>query len=89
MARKAPVAEHVARGERTLYEVDGLAKGDPVKVKGEQGQWRFQYATTTPEGEVESYTVFGGLNGRGAMRAFVPSRVTLSTKGKRLRGGKV
>lgn len=88
MARRStvkPVAEHVARAERTLDEIDGLVKGDPVKIKREQGQFRFMYATLDADGGVESYTVFGGLNGRGAIRSFVPERVTLDVKAKRSR----
>lgn len=85
-ARKAgPTAAQVERNGRTVTEVEGIAKGDPVKVKGERGLFRFCYATLDGDGTPESYTVYGGLSGRGAMRAFRPERVTIDQKTKRLR----
>jgi hypothetical protein len=74
--RKAPVESHVARDERTLLEHGKLSKGDVCKVSKVRGTFRFMYATLDDAGNVESYTVFGGVGGRGQIRSFTPDRVS-------------
>ena len=83
--KKAPVTSHVERDERTVDEIEGLVKGDPVKVKGTKGLYNFCYATLDSTGAPESYTVYGGTSGHGALRAFRPERITPDKATKRLR----
>jgi|APCry1669189567_1035234.scaffolds.fasta_scaffold00126_29 hypothetical protein len=58
-----------------VEEWDGLVKGDLVLVKGERGDWRFQWAKVK-DGEVTEVTVHGGPNGHGSFRTFLPNRVS-------------
>jgi len=85
-------AEHEALAARSPEQYGRFSKGDPVKVKSPgdksekfiRGSFRFMYATLNSTGEAESFTVYGGLGGRGATRTFTPDRIVENRKMKRL-----
>jgi hypothetical protein len=60
-------------------------KGDFVKVDRERGIFTFMYATVDDDGVASSYTVYGGLKGRGKIRTFLPDRCTPDRARQRLR----
>lgn len=66
-----------------VEEWEGLSVGDPVRVIGASGQFRFQSHTTTAAGETW-ITVYGGLKGHGTTRSFRPERVR--ARGRRRTG---
>jgi hypothetical protein len=59
----------------TIYEWDGLTRGDAVRIKDERGSFTFVSADEK-DGEVISVTVHGGVHGHETMRAFYPHRVS-------------
>jgi hypothetical protein len=54
----------------TSEEWGGYVKGEPVKVRGRKGKYRFQYHSRTLQGN-EWVTVYGGSTGPDGARQFV------------------
>ena len=59
----------------TESEWAGFMRGDPVKVKGFRGQWKFHSVTRDSNGTATSVCVIGGPSGRSAFRHFYPDRL--------------
>lgn len=79
------VSPAIANNWQPVEEWDGFTKGDLVHVSGTHGsEFRFMYAVVR-EGVVTEVTVYGGVNGHGQFRTFLPNRVTRPSVAKRRR----
>lgn len=68
----------------TIVDYDGLTAGDPVRIKGERGQFRIR-SFRVEDGFCLWVTVIGGTSGHSAFRHFTYDRVV---KPKPKKGGK-
>jgi hypothetical protein len=73
---EAPVVAPYTPPWVEVAEWDGLAKGDPVAVKGTTlSTFTFQ-SVHVIDGEVIAVNVFGGSKGYAEWRSFLPERVS-------------
>ena len=75
-----PTNQQMMREFRILREHDGFEPGMPVdvptaKIRGSKMEWRWQYAWLDRNGDVESYTLFGGASQHEQYQSFSPDRV--------------
>jgi len=77
-----PVTPNVTHSWVAVDEWNGLTSGDPVKVTGERGDFKF-ISAHIKEGEAISIIVHGGVYGHVTMRAFYPHRINRVTKRKK------
>ena len=55
----------------------GVAKGHPVKVKGQRGDFEFHAAYLNDDGDVSSVCVIGGTSSHRMFRHFTPDRIII------------
>ena len=65
----------IAHKWTAVEEWNGFAKGDPIVVSGERGDFKFLSAHVVGD-EAISIIVHGGVYGHVTMRAFYPNRVS-------------
>ncbi len=68
----------IERKSNSLYEWNGLVKGDPVLVSGHNKMFSFTFWSMTPDenGEPKSVCVLGGTYRYEHFRHFLPERVS-------------
>ena len=75
-----PTDQQMMREFRILREHNGFVPDMAVEVpsesiRGNKMAWTWKYAWLDRNGDVESYTLFGGVTQHGQYRSFAPEKV--------------